>query len=338
MEMIKKTLKILVEGNNLTEPQARKAMDIIMEGKATAAQIASFLTALRMKGEAVEEITGFAKAMQEKVDTFKVEKETLVDTCGTGGDSLNTFNISTVVAFVAAGAGLVVAKHGNRALSSQCGSADVLETLGVKLTVSKEKVRECLERIGIGFLFAPSFHPAMKYALSPRQEMGIRTVFNILGPLTNPLGANVRLLGVYQPLLTEALARVLRNLKVKSAFVVWGKDGLDEISISGRTKITQLKEDKINTYYVQPEDFGIKRARLQDLRGGTRKENAHIFKDILEGAKGPKREIVLANAAACLVAAGVAKDLEHGIRIAADSIDSGRAKKKLELLIDFTNN
>ena len=336
--MIKKTLKILVEGNNLTEPQARKAMDIIMEGKATAAQIASFLTALRMKGETVEEITGFAKAMQEKVDTFSLEKDTLVDTCGTGGDSLNTFNISTVVAFVAAGAGLVVAKHGNRALSSQCGSADVLETLGVKLTVCKEKVRQCLERVGIGFLFAPSFHPAMKYALSPRQEMGIRTVFNILGPLTNPLGANVRLLGVYQPSLTEPLASVLRNLKVKSAFVVWGEDGLDEISITGRTKITRLKGDKINTYYVEPEDFGIRRASLKDLRGGTREENARIFKDILEGAKGSKREIVLINAAACLIAADQAKDLEQGIRIAADSIDSGKAKKKLEALIDFTNN
>ena len=336
--MIKKTLKSLVEGNNLTEPQARKAMDIIMEGKATAAQIASFLTALRMKGETVEEITGFAKAMQEKVDTFSLEKDTVVDTCGTGGDRLNTFNISTVVAFVAAGAGLVVAKHGNRALSSQCGSADVLETLGVKLTVSKEKVRQCLERVGIGFLFAPSFHPAMKYALSPRQEMGIRTVFNILGPLTNPLGANVRLLGVYQPSLTESLASVLRNLKVKSAFVVCGEDGLDEISITGRTKITRLKDDKINTYYVQPEDFGIRRASLKDLRGGSREENARIFKDILEGAKGSKREIVLINAAACLVAADQAEDLGHGIQIAADSIDSGRAKKKLETLIGFTNN
>jgi len=336
--MIKKTLKILAEGNNLTEPQARKAMNIIMEGKATAAQIASFLTALRMKGETVEEITGFAKAMQEKVDTFSLEKDTLVDTCGTGGDSLNTFNISTVVAFVAAGAGLVVAKHGNRALSSQCGSADVLETLGVKLTVSKEKVRECLDKVGISFLFAPSFHPAMKYALLPRQEMGIRTVFNILGPLTNPLGANVRLLGVYQPSLTEPLARVLRNLKVKGAFVVWGEDGLDEISITGRTKITQLKEDKINTYYVQPKDFGIKRACLDEIRGGTRQENARIFKDTLEGAKGPKREIVLINAAACLVAADLAKDLEQGIQIAANSIDSGRAKKKLEALIDFTRN
>lgn len=336
--MIKKTLKILAEGNNLTEPQARKAMNIIMEGKATAAQIASFLTALRMKGETVEEITGFAKAMQEKVDTFSLERDTLVDTCGTGGDSLNTFNISTVVAFVAAGAGLVVAKHGNRALSSQCGSADVLETLGVKLTVSKEKVRKCLDKVGIGFLFAPSFHPAMKYALSPRQEMGIRTVFNILGPLTNPLGANVRLLGVYQPSLTEPLARVLRNLEVKGAFVVWGEDGLDEISITGRTKITQLTEDKINTYYVQPEDFGIKRACLDEIRGGTRQENARIFKDILEGARGSKREIVLINAAACLVAADLAKDLEQGIQIAANSIDSGRAKKKLEALIDFTHN
>jgi len=336
--MIKAILKTLVGRKNLKEEEAKKVMGEIMEGKTTPAQIASFLTALRMKGETVAEITGFAKAMLEKVDTFSLEKNTLADTCGTGGDNLNTFNISTVVAFVAAGAGLVIAKHGNRALSSRCGSADVLETLGVKLAISKEKVKQCLEKIGIGFLFAPSFHPAMKYALSPRQEMGMRTVFNILGPLTNPLGANVRLLGVYQPSLTELLARVLKNLKVKGAFVVWGEDGLDEISITTRTRITELKQGKIRTYYIQPEDFGIKRASLEKLRGGTREENAFILEDALQGKKGPKRQIVLINAAACLAAAGLAEDLKEGIKLAEDSIDSGKAKEKLEQLIAFTNN
>jgi len=336
--MIKAILKTLVERKNLKEEEAKKVMEEIMEGKTTPAQIASFLTALRMKGETVAEITGFAKAMLEKVDTFSLGKNTLADTCGTGGDNLNTFNISTAVAFVAAGVGLVIAKHGNRALSSRCGSADVLETLGVKLTISKEKVKQCLEKIGIGFLFAPSFHPAMKYALSPRQEMGMRTVFNILGPLTNPLGANVRLLGVYQLSLTEPLARVLKNLKVKGAFVVWGEDGLDEISITTRTRITELKQGKIRTYYIQPEDFGIKRASLEELRGGTREENASILEDILQGKKGPRREIVLINAGACLRAAGLAEDLKEGIKRAEDSIDSGEAKEKLKQLIAFTNN
>ncbi|TET11309.1 anthranilate phosphoribosyltransferase [Candidatus Aerophobetes bacterium] len=336
--MIKAILKTLVERKNLKEEEAKKVMEEIMEGKTPPAQIASFLTALRMKGETVAEITGFAKAMLEKVDTFSLEKNTLADTCGTGGDNLNTFNVSTAVAFVAAGAGLMIAKHGNRALSSRCGSADVLETLGVKLTISKEKVKQCLEKVGIGFLFAPSFHPAMKYALSPRQEMGMRTVFNILGPLTNPLGANVRLLGVYQPSLTEPLARVLKNLKVKGAFVVWGEDGLDEISITSRTRITELKQGKIRTYYIQSENFGIKRASLEELRGGTREENAFILKDILQGKKGPRREIVLINAAACLAAASLAEDLKEGIKLAEDSIDSGKAKEKLEQLIAFTNS
>jgi len=336
--MIKAVLGTLVEAKNLKEEEARQVMGEIMEGKATPAQIASFLTALKMKGETVAEITGFAKAMMEKVDAFSIKIDTLVDTCGTGGDSLNTFNISTVVAFVVAGAGLSVAKHGNKALSSKCGSADVLEALGVKLTIPKEKVKECLEKIGIGFLFAPCCHPAMKYALAPRQEMGMRTVFNILGPLINPLRANVRLMGVHSSSLTEPLATVLKNLGVRSAFVVWGEDGLDEISIKARTRITELKEGKIKTYYIKPEDFGLKRASLQEIRGGDREENTRIFKDILRGGKGAKRNIVLINSAACLVAAGRAKSFKEGIEIAKDSIDSGKAKEKLQSLISFTNN
>lgn len=336
--MIKGILKTLVERNNLPEEKAREVMGEIMEGKATSAQIASFLTALRMKGETVAEITGFARAMLEKVDTFPIERDIVVDTCGTGGDSLNTFNISTVVALLVAAAGITVAKHGNRALSSRCGSADVLEALGVKLTIPKEKVKECLEKIGIGFLFAPYYHPAMKYALAPRQEMGMRTVFNILGPLINPLGANVRLMGVHSSSLTEPLARVLKNLGVRGAFVVWGEDGLDEISIKARTRITELKEGKIETYYIKPEDFGMQGASLREIRGGDREENARILKDILRGEKGAKRDIVLINTAACLVAAGRARDLKEGIEIAEDCIDSGKAKDKLESLVKFTNS
>ncbi len=336
--MIKAVLGTLVEAKNLQEKEAKQVMGEIMEGKATPAQIASFLTALRMKGETVAEITGFARAMLEKVDAFSIKIDTLVDTCGTGGDSLNTFNISTVVAFVVAGAGLTVAKHGNRALSSKCGSADVLEALGVKITIPKEKVKECLEKIGIGFLFAPCCHPAMKHALAPRQEMGMRTVFNILGPLINPLGANVRLMGVHSSSLTEPLARVLKNLGVRNAFVVWGEDGLDEISINARTRITELKEGKIKTYYIRPEDFGIQRASLEEIMGGDREKNTRILKDILGGEKGAKRDVVLINAAACLIAAARAKSFKEGIEIATESIDSGKAKEKLGALISFTNN
>ena len=335
--MIREILGRLAEGEDLTEGEIRKIMGEIMEGRATSAQIASFLTALRMKGETVEEITGCAKEMLKKALSFDPRKDVLVDTCGTGGDKSNTFNISTAVAFVVAGAGLVVAKHGNRALSSQCGSADVLEALGVKLNISMKKLKECLDKIGIGFLFAPLCHRAMKYALGPRREIGIRTIFNILGPLTNPLRANVRLLGVYHSSLTELLARVLKNLGVRGAFVVCGEDGLDEISLSTRTKITQLKEGQIRTYYIQPEDFGMRKVSRDEIRGGDRKENAHILRSILEGERGARREIVLLNAAACLVAADMAEDLKEGIEMASESIDSGKAKEKLEMLISLTN-
>ncbi|MCD6083514.1 anthranilate phosphoribosyltransferase [Candidatus Aerophobetes bacterium] len=336
--MIRKMIAKVTEGESLTEEETRKVISEIMEGKATSAQIASLLTALRMKGETVEEITGCAKEMLNRASSFDLSEDVLVDTCGTGGDGSNTFNISTAVAFVVAGVGLVVAKHGNRALSSRCGSADVLEVLGVKLDISLEKLKECLKRIGIGFLFAPLYHRAMKYALGPRQEIGIRTIFNILGPLTNPLRANVRLLGVYHPSLTEPLARVLKNLGVKGAFVVHGEDGLDEISLSARTRITQLKEGKIKTYYIKPEDLGMRRVSQEAIRGGDGKENARILRSILEGEeKGAKREIVLLNSAACLVAADMAKDLKEGIEMARESIDSGRAKEKLEMLIALTN-
>ncbi len=336
--MIREAISKIVEGNSLGEEEAGCVMEEIMGGRATPAQIASFLTALRMKGETVKEITGCAREMLKRVDSFSLKEDILVDTCGTGGDRSDTFNISTATAFVVAGAGLTVAKHGNRALSSRCGSADVLETLEVKLDLPKEKVKECLEKVGIGFLFAPLFHRAMKYALAPRQEMGIRTIFNILGPLTNPLGANVRLIGVYDPSLTETLAMVLKNLGVRGAFAVWGEDGLDEISIMGRTRITQLKNGLIETYYIEPEDFGMRRAPLGEIKGGSREENALILQRVLEGEKGPKRDVVLLNSAACLIAAGLGTDFKEGIRIAESSIDSGGAKGKLDSLITFTNS
>lgn len=336
--MIKEAINKIVEGGSLGEEEAGCVMGEIMGGRATPAQIASFLTALRMKGETVKEITGCAREMLKRVDSFNLKEDILVDTCGTGGDRSDTFNISTATAFVVAGAGLTVAKHGNRALSSRCGSADVLETLGVKLDLPKEKVKECLGKVGIGFLFAPLFHRAMKHALAPRQEMGIRTIFNILGPLTNPLGANVRLIGVYDPSLTETLAMVLKNLGVRGAFAVCGEDGLDEISIMGRTRTTQLKDGLIETYYIEPEDFGMRRAPLEEIKGGSREENALILQRVLEGEKGPKRDVVLLNSAACLAAAGLAGDLKEGIKIAENSIDSGIARKKLEFLISFTNN
>ena len=336
--MIKEAISKVVQGSSLREEEAGCVMGEIMGGRATPSQIASFLTALRMKRETVVEITGFAREMLKRVDSFNLKEDVLVDTCGTGGDGSNTFNISTAAAFVVAGAGLMVAKHGNRALSSRCGSADVLETLRVKLDLPKEKVRECLRKVGIGFLFAPTFHRAMKYALAPRQEMGIRTVFNILGPLTNPLGANVRLIGVYDPSLTETLAMVLKNLGVRGACAVCGEDGLDEISITGRTRITQLKGGSIETYYIEPEDFGMKRAPLKGIKGGSREENAFILRSVLEGEKGPRRDVVLLNGAACLTAAGLAADFKEGIEIAESSIDSGKAKEKLESLIDFTNS
>ncbi len=280
--MIKEMIEKIIKRENLSEEEAVGVMREIMEDKATPAQIASFITSLRMKGETVEEITGCAKVMREKATRIKIDKdnivdldrdeinvdyETIIDTCGTGGDGTKTFNISTVTAFVVAGAGFLVAKHGNRSVSSECGSADVIMALGINLDIPVERVKECIEKVGIGFLYAPLYHSAMKYALGPRREIGIRTIFNILGPLTNPAGANVQVLGVYNPDLTETLASVLKNLGAKSAFVIYGEGSLDEISIIGRTKVAQLKNGEINTYYITPEDCGLKRARLEDIKG-----------------------------------------------------------------------
>jgi anthranilate phosphoribosyltransferase len=350
--MIKESIAKIVKKENLTEKEAAGTMQEIMEGAATPAQIASFITALRIKGETVEEITGCAKAMREKAininidksevvdvdrDEINVDRETIVDTCGTGGDGTHTFNISTATAFVAAGAGLLVAKHGNRSVSSQCGSADVLMALGVNLDIPPQKVKECIEKINIGFLYAPLFHSAMKFSLGPRREIGIRTIFNILGPLTNPAGANVQVLGVYNSDLTEPLAAVLRNLGLKSAFVVYGEGSFDEVSITGRTKISQLNKGIVSTYYIQPEDFGLMRASIEDIKGGDAKENAQIITDLLTGKTGPKQDVVLLNAAALLIAAGRAETFLQGIEIGKRSIESGKALKKMEQLVETTN-
>jgi anthranilate phosphoribosyltransferase len=327
------------------------AMNAIMSGEATPAQIGAFITALRLKGETVDEITAAARVMRRKSTRIKAENaivtidrddinldlETLIDTCGTGGDGTNTFNVSTTTAFVVAGCGLRVAKHGNRSVSSQCGSADVIESLGVNLDVPPTVVEQCLNEVGIGFLYAPALHGAMKYAIGPRREIGIRSIFNILGPLTNPAGANVQVLGVYQEELTPVMAEVLNKLGSRSAFVVYGEGSLDEISIVGRTQVSQLKDGAVSTYAIQPEDFGMPRADLDDIRGGSARENADIVLSVLKGEPGARRDIVLLNAAAAVVAAGRAADFPEGITLAAKSIDSGGALEKLEGLKRVTN-
>jgi anthranilate phosphoribosyltransferase len=290
-----------------------------------------------MKGETVDEITGAVTVMRQKATKIQVEGD-VVDTCGTGGDGLHTFNISTVSAFVAAGVGLKIAKHGNRSVSSRCGSADLLMGLGVNIEITPDMVKKCIEEVGIGFMFAPMFHPAMKYAIGPRREIGIRTIFNILGPLTNPAGAKSQLLGVYDPELTEPICKVLKNLGSKKAFVVHGEEGLDEISISGRTKITELNNGKIITYFITPEDFGLKRGILEEIRGGSMDENVELTMEILSGKdKGTRRDIVLLNTAFVLSAGGITDDIAEGINLAAEAIDSGAAVQKLEMLKTLSN-
>lgn len=327
--MIKEAIQSLVSGKNLSEAEMAGCMKEIMEGQSTDAQIGSFLTALRMKGETVEEITGAARIMRDKATTIKAP-EGVLDTCGTGGDMSHTFNISTTTAFVVAGAGVPVAKHGNRSVSSQSGSADLLETLGVKIDLTPEMVERCLFETGFGFLFAPLFHPAMKFAIGPRREMGIRTIFNILGPITNPAGAQRQILGVYADALTETLAKVLGNLGALDAIVVHGEDGLDEITISSRTRVSRFYQGKTDNYYVEPEDFGLRRGSIKDIRGGTKDDNAAITLSILNGETGPRRDIVLMNTAFALIAAGKTEDMKTALSIAVDAIDSGKASQKLD--------
>ncbi len=334
--MIKEAVNLLTDRRDLSEEQMAEAMRDIMEGRATDAQIACFLTALRMKGETVAEITGAARVMREKVTRIKAPADT-VDTCGTGGDMSRTFNISTTSAIVVAACGVPVAKHGNRSVSSSCGSADVLEALGIKIDLDPLKVEKCLEETGFGFMFAPLFHPAMKYATGPRREMGIRTIFNILGPLTNPAGAERQVLGVFSDELTAPMAEVLANLGVRHAFIVHGEDGLDEITSTDRTKISELKDGSVRTYYISPEDTGLPRARKEDLAGGDAGENAKITMNILEGEKGPKRDIVIMNAAAALIAGGRAHDLKEAAGRAAAAIDTGAAIEKLRKIREVSN-
>ncbi|ODS42415.1 MAG: anthranilate phosphoribosyltransferase [Candidatus Altiarchaeales archaeon IMC4] len=334
---MKEIIEKLINGLNLAPDEAESAMQTIMSGKATDAQIAAFLVALRIKGETPEEIAALAQVMRRFATAIRPEVSgTLVDTCGTGGDAAGTFNISTASMFVVAGAGIPIAKHGNRSVSSKSGSADVLESLGVNIAMAPEKVQECIEKTGIGFMFAPGFHSAMKHVMPARRELGIRTVFNILGPLTNPANAKGQVVGVYNAALTEKIAEVMNILGVERAFVVHGEPGMDEISNVGKTKISELSKGKIKTYMITPEDFGVKRARMADLAGADAKENAKIITDILAGKdKGPKRDIVLLNAAAGIVAGKKAKTLKEGLEIARDSIDSGKAYKKLEAMRKF---
>ncbi|MBI4591373.1 MAG: anthranilate phosphoribosyltransferase [Candidatus Rokubacteria bacterium] len=342
--MITEAVRALVDKKDLTRIEAAAAMEAIMSGAATNAQIAAFLTALRMKGETVEELIGFAQVMRQKAVRVRTkgeevaaltgtDREMLIDTCGTGGDAAGTFNVSTATAFVVAGAGLKVAKHGNRSVSSLCGSADVVETLGINLELSPAKVARCVEEVGIGFLYAPLLHTAMKYVMAARREMGIRTVFNMLGPLTNPAGANAQVIGVYSAALTLPLARVLAELGTVRAFVVHGADDLDEISNTGESLISEVRERVVRSFRLRPEDFGIPRAAIGDLQGGDRAENAQIIRHILGGGDGPKRDIVLMNAAAALVVGGKARDLKEGVGLAAGSIDSGAAQRTLEALV-----
>ncbi|MBI3600837.1 MAG: anthranilate phosphoribosyltransferase [Nitrospinae bacterium] len=335
--MIREAIAKVIEKRDLTESEMSGAFEEIMSGGASPAQIGSFITALRMKGETVDEITGAAKVMREKALHIKTKSKTIVDTCGTGGDESGTFNISTTTAFVAAGAGLTVAKHGNKSVSSKSGSADVLRTLGVNIEAEVSHVEKCLDEIGIGFLFAPLLHSAMKFAIGPRREIGIRTIFNILGPLTNPAGAHSQVLGVYDHRLTEPLSKVLCRLGSTHVFVVHGADGLDEITLTGKTYISELKGGEIKNYEIVPEDFGLKRCKNEELLGGDSEINARITLDILNGKKGPQRDIILLNAAAAITAGGKARDLKEGIGAASEAIDSGMAMKKLEGLRRLTN-
>ena len=326
----------VVDGADLTESEAKDAMGFIMGDKATDSQIASFITAMRMKGETTQEITGFAKVMREKAVPVPMSPAA-VDIVGTGGDLAKSFNISTTAAFVAAGAGLKVAKHGNRSVSSKSGAADVLEALGVNINLTPEQAAECMEKCGLTFLFAQRYHGSMRFAAAPRKETGIRTVFNILGPLANPAHAQAMLLGVYDEKLLAPLAKVLINLGIKKALIVYGQDCLDEISVSAKTSVMEINEGKTIKYEINPEDYGIKFSEKSDIVGGTAEENAKITLSVLNGEKGPKRDIVLINAAGALYAGGMASSIQKGLDLAAYSIDSGNAVKKLDGFKKITN-
>ena len=334
--MFREKLNKIIRKIDLNEEEMSEVISEIFSGNITDAQVGALMAALATKGETFEELAGAAKAMRRKAVRIHSSSSVIVDTCGTGGDYADTFNISTTAAFVVAGAGVTVAKHGNRSISSQSGSADLLEALGMKLDIAPELVEEAIEEIGIGFLFAPIYHGAMKHVAKARKEVGIRSIFNMLGPLTNPAGANCQLLGVYAPELTEMFAQALRILKSQRVFVVHGHEGLDEISVCGPTRVSDLKDGLIQTYDIYPETYFGDPASPEEIKGGNPSENAKITLGIFDGEKGPRRNIVLINAAAALVAAGSAGDLYEGIGIAKKSIDSGAAKEKLTALIRFT--
>ena len=330
-------LNKLVAGNNLTREEAMQAQELILTGQATPAQIACFLTALRMKGETLDEITGLAAVLREKANTISPKVDNYVDFVGTGGDRTNTFNISTTSAFVTAAAGLPVAKHGNRSISSKSGAGDVLEALGVNISADPKVVEKCVETVGIGFMFAPHFNPAMKYVGPVRKELGIRTVFNILGPLSNPSRAKKMMIGVYLPSLTELIAGVLANLGVESGFVVSGDDNMDEITLTGETTVSEIRNGEIKTYKISPEQFGLKRCDISELQGGDGAANAEITKNILSGKEqGAKRDIVLLNAGAALYIGGRAESIEAGMKLAVSTIDSGKAVDTLNALAAAT--
>ena len=334
--MIIKAISKIIEGFDLSKREMVDVMSQILNGQASDAQIAAFMTALRLKGETVEEIAGAAQVMRDKARKISAKTENIVDTCGTGGDGAKTFNISTTAAFIAAGAGVTVAKHGNRSVSSQSGSADVLKALGVNIDVEERKVEQCLNEIGIGFLFAPKLHGAMKHAIGPRREIKIRTIFNILGPLSNPAGAKNQVIGVYDPKLTGVLANVLKDMGSKHVMVVHGKDGMDEITLTTTTSISELKNNVIKEYYFNPRDYGLALCKPADLLGGDPKENAIITTSILLGVKGPQRDIALLNAAAAIIVAQKAENFPLALSLAEESIDSGAAYRKLEKLIKLT--
>ena len=334
--MIKEAIDSLVSGQSLTFEQAAAVMGEMMDGVATPAQIAAFITALRIKGETVDEIAGLASIMRAK--SIKVAATPpVLDTCGTGGDNCGSINVSTAAAFVAAGVGIKVAKHGNRAMTSRCGSADVLEALGVKIDLGAEAVSECLEKAGIGFMFAPLFHPAMKHAVAPRREIGIRTVFNILGPLTNPARAEYQVIGVADEQLGNKLAAVLQRLGTKHSLVVHGLDGMDEISISADSLIWEVNEDKVSPpFTVSPNYFGFPKASLEDIKGNTPEENALILRRVFEGETGPLRNIVVINAAAALFVGNCVSNLQEGVKLAEEVVDSGQAREKLDGLVKLS--
>ena len=335
--MIREGIQAVVERRNLTEAEAMAVMTEIMEGDATPAQIAAFIVGLRMKGETVEEITGCARVMRDKATFIRTpEGSSAVDTAGTGGDAAHTFNISTTAAFVAAGAGVVVAKHGNRAVSSQCGSADVLEALGIDITLDPAGVEAAIREVGIGFLFAPALHGAMRHAIGPRREIGVRTIFNILGPLTNPARSQHQLVGVYDGSLTAMLAMVLHNLGAKRAFVVHGSDGLDELTTTGTSKVAELRHGRVETYTVHPGDFGLPTNRPEELRGGNAQYNAELTLRLLRGEDLPQRHVVLLNAAAAIAASTEERSIAECLPLAREALDSGQALAKLEKLREFT--